>query len=165
MILSMAALARRIRAALLNRSGESSSTPAAGAPSGPIRTLGVKGAAPLTRREVGAVGERLAAELLRGRGYEIIESNHRCRQGEIDLIARHGDCLVFVEVRTRTGTGFGTPEESITAAKKEKLITLAEIYVQSLDRPPPSWRIDVVAVELAGNGGVRRLDHIENAVG
>ena len=120
--------------------------------------------APPTRRETGALGEKLAADLLRGRGYEIVEANFRCRQGEIDLIARQGECLVFVEVRTKRGMSFGSPEESVTKAKRERLIILANTYIQSLDRLPSSWRIDVVAVELAENGGVRRLDHIENAV-
>jgi putative endonuclease len=142
------ALLRRIKRAFLDRGGSAS----------------YSGSAPLTRGEVGALGEKLAADLLRGRGYEIVETNFRCRQGEIDLIARQGECLVFVEVRTKRGRSFGSPEESVTPAKKEKLIALAETYVQSLDRTPPSWRIDVVAVELAENGRVRRLDHIENAV-
>jgi len=118
----------------------------------------------LTRRQVGALGERLAAELLRGRGYEIIESNFRCRQGEIDLVARHGESLVFVEVRTKRGREFGSPEESVSLTKKERLIALAETYVQSMERMPSSWRIDVVAVELGEDGRVNRLDHIENAV-
>jgi len=142
------ALLGRIKKALLTRGGSAS----------------YPNAAPLSRGQVGALGERLAADLLRGRGYEIVEANFRCRQGEIDLIARDGECLVFVEVRTKRGRGFGSPEESITPAKRERLIALAETYVQSMDSTPSSWRIDVVAVELGENGGVRRLDHIENAV-
>jgi Holliday junction resolvase-like predicted endonuclease len=59
---------------------------------------------------------------------------------------------------------FGTPEESITFFKKEKLISLANAYLQSLDKTPLSWRIDVVAVELGTNNRVSRLEHIENAV-
>lgn len=148
LVLAGEALLRRIKRAFLNRGGSAS----------------YPGPAPLSRGEVGAMGEKLAADLLRGRGFEIVETNFRCRQGEIDLIARHGECLVFVEVRTKRGRSFGSPEESVTPAKQEKLIALAETYVQSLNRTPSSWRIDVVAVELTENGGVRRLDHIENAV-
>ena len=124
----------------------------------------VREAVPLTRGEVGARGEKLALDYLNGLGYKTVQTNFRCRQGEIDIIARHGECLVFVEVRTKRSGGFGTPEESITPSKKDKLISLAHIYLQTLANPPPSWRIDVVAVELTPDGSVSRLEHIENAV-
>jgi len=117
-----------------------------------------------TRREVGAAGEKLAVDFLKGLGYEILQTNFRCRQGEIDVIARQGECIVFVEVRTKKSRDFGTPEESVTSSKRERLILLANIYLQSLEGPPPSWRIDVVAVELTPHGGISRLDHIENAI-
>ena len=117
-----------------------------------------------TRREVGVTGERLAVDYLSGLGYEILQRNFRCRQGEIDIIARQAECLVFVEVRTKRGREFGAPEESVTSSKKEKLIALAAAYLQTLASPPLSWRIDVVAVELAPDGGILRLEHIENAV-
>ena len=109
---------------------------------------------PLTRREVGARGEKLAVDFLKGLGYKIVQVSFRCRQGEI----------VFVEVRTKKSCEFGTPEESITFSKREKLIALANIYLQTLDNPPPSWRIDVVAVELTPDDRISRLEHIENAI-
>jgi len=118
----------------------------------------------LTRREVGARGEDLAVDFLKGLGYRILRRNFRCRQGEIDIIAQHGDYLVFVEVRTKRSSDFGTPEESVTFAKREKLVSLAKIYLQTLDVKPKAWRIDVVAVELTPGGEVSRLEHIENAV-
>lgn len=118
----------------------------------------------LTRRDVGARGERLAADYLESRGYKILERNFRCREGEIDIVARQGECLVFVEVRTRKSRDFGTPEESVTFSKREKLVSLADAYIQTCDDPPPSWRIDVVAVELTSGNRVLRLRHIENAV-
>jgi putative endonuclease len=117
------------------------------------------------RKEVGAIGEKLAVDFLRKRGYKILCRNFRCREGEIDIIAQQGDCLVFVEVRTKTGSSFGTPEESVTLSKREKLISLANAYLQACDNPPKWWRIDVVAVELAPDNKVSRLEHIENAVG
>jgi len=94
-------------------------------------------AVPPSRKQLGALGERLALKHLRKRGYHIRETNFRCRQGEIDIIAQQKDCLVFVEVRTRTGSDFGTPEESVTAAKKEKLISLALSYLQTHRNLPP----------------------------
>ena len=118
----------------------------------------------LTRREVGARGERLAADFLEGQGYKILERNFRCREGEIDIVAQHGECLVFVEVRAKKSPDFGAPEESISVFKREKLVSLADAYLQKCDDLPPSWRIDVVAIELAPNNEVLRLGHIENAI-
>jgi putative endonuclease len=116
------------------------------------------------RKEVGAIGEKLAADFLKKRGYKIIQRNFRCREGEIDIIAQKDECLVFVEVRTKKNTAFGTPEESVTLSKREKLISLANAYIQAYNKPPQSWRIDVVAVELTPDNRVSRLEHIENAV-
>ena len=116
------------------------------------------------RQDVGARGEKLAADLLKKRGYKIVQKNFRCREGEIDIIAQKGECLVFVEVRTKKNTAFGTPEESVTLSKREKLISLANAYIQAYDKPPQSRRIDVVAVELTRDNRVSRLEHIENAV-
>jgi len=116
------------------------------------------------RKDVGALGEKLAADYLKKHGYKIIQKNFRCREGEIDIITQKGECLVFVEVRTKRNAAFGTPEESVTLSKREKLISLADIYLQAYDKPPASWRIDVVAVELGPNNRVSRLEHIENAV-
>ncbi len=116
------------------------------------------------RKEVGAIGEKLAADFLKKHGYKIIQRNFRCREGEIDIIAQKDECLVFVEVRTKKNTAFGTPEESVTLSKREKLISLADSYLQTLRNQPPFWRIDVVAVELGPNNKVSRLEHIENAV-
>ena len=117
-----------------------------------------------TRKETGAMGEKLAVDLLEGRGYEIVQTNFRCRHGEIDIIARQGECLVFVEVRTKKGVVFGTPEESVTAYKQERLVSLADYYLQTIEVQPLSWRIDVVAVELAPDGKVVRIEHIKNAI-
>jgi putative endonuclease len=119
---------------------------------------------PPSRKELGALGEKLALEHLRKRGYKIRETNFRCRQGEIDIIAQQKDCLVFIEVRTRTGSDFGTPEESVTAAKKEKLVSLALAYLQTHRNLPSSWRFDVVAVELDRAGQVSRIELIQDAI-
>lgn len=119
---------------------------------------------PLTRKEVGARGEKLALDFLRGLGYKILRTNFRCRGGEIDIVAQQSDCLVFVEVRTKKSPDFGTPEESVTFSKREKLISVANAYLQTCDNAPPSWRIDVVAVELTPDDKISRLEHIENAI-
>jgi putative endonuclease len=117
------------------------------------------------RKETGILGEKLAGDFLRKRGYHIREANYRCPEGEIDLIAQHKDYLVFVEVRTKRSLKFGSPEESITAAKKEKLRTVAAHYQQTHSNLPQLWRIDVVAIELDQRGKPSRIELIENAVG
>ncbi|MEA3459369.1 MAG: YraN family protein [Chloroflexota bacterium] len=116
-----------------------------------------------TRRELGQLGEELAARYLRGQGYLIREQNWRCPLGEMDIVAEDGDCLAFVEVRTRRGRELGTPEESITQAKQTRLIELAQTYLQEHDWPG-DWRIDVLAVEMSPQGGLRRVNLIKNAV-
>lgn len=124
-----------------------------------------------TRQQLGRFGEEVAAGYLARRGHVIVARNWRCQTGEIDLVAREGTQWVFVEVRTRrAGSTTGpTPEESITPAKREQLIVLANTYLQQLAQPGElgtwvSWRIDVVAIEVGKNGGVVRLEHITNAI-
>jgi putative endonuclease len=119
----------------------------------------------MKRRDTGILGEKLAKDFLKKRGYRIWEANYRCPEGEVDLIAKHKDYLVFIEVRTKKSTDFGTPEESITSAKKERLRAIASHYQQTHDNLPPLWRIDVVAVELDRRGKPSRIELIENAVG
>ena len=119
----------------------------------------------MKRRDTGILGEKLAKDFLKKRGYRIIETNYRCPEGEIDIVARHKDCLAFIEVRTKTSQEFGSPEESITPVKRERMRATASHYRQSHDNLPLSWRIDVVAVELDQKGKLSRMELIENAVG
>jgi putative endonuclease len=118
----------------------------------------------MKRRDTGRLGEKIARDFLKGRGYHILETNYRCPYGEIDIIARCQDYLVFIEVRTKRSLRFGRPEESITPAKKERLIAIAWHYQQSLDTPVPLWRIDTVAIELDQKGEPSRIELIENAI-
>jgi len=118
----------------------------------------------MDRQEVGKLGEEAARKFLKKQGYRIRETGFRCPRGEIDIIAQKKDCLVFVEVRTKISLDFGTPEESITAAKKERLIASALTYTNTHQNIPSLWRIDVVAIELDEKGKIRRIEHIENAI-
>jgi len=118
----------------------------------------------LNRQETGKLGEKLARKLLQKKGYHILETNFRCRAGEIDIVAQKEDCLVFVEVRTKSSRDFCTPEESITESKKERLITSALHYIDSHHDLPSSWRIDVVAIEVDDKGKSKRTELIENAI-
>jgi len=118
----------------------------------------------MDRQEVGKLGEKAARKFLKKRGYRIRETGFRCPHGEIDIVARQKDCLVFVEVRTKSSLGFGSPEESITQAKKKKLIASALTYTSTHQKLPSLWRIDVVAIELDDRGKTRRIELIENAI-
>ncbi len=118
-----------------------------------------------TRQNTGDLGEKLARDFLKKKGYRIIETNFRCRRGEIDIIARHKDFLVFVEVRSKRNLEWGTPEESITAGKKRRVKTAAFQYLRELEKQPKQWRIDVVVLEIDEAGKAKRIEHIESAIG
>lgn len=118
------------------------------------------------KRGLGATGERLALSHLRALGYELVEANWRCRQGELDLVLRREGVLVFVEVKTRRGDALGTPEESVTRRKQGRLASLALSWLA--DHPEagedPEWRIDVVGVHLSPSGQLLGINHVEDAV-
>ncbi|MFL0578485.1 YraN family protein [Dietzia sp. 179-F 9C3 NHS] len=101
------------------------------------------------RRETGRLGEAYAAELLGARGCEVLDRNWHCPRGELDLVVRDGEGRTrFVEVRTRTGSGFGTPAESVTTEKLRRVRMLAREWLAA---HPGGWRqvcFDVVSVDL-----------------
>jgi putative endonuclease len=104
------------------------------------------------RRRLGEAGEDLAAATLKKNGYKILARNYLTPLGEIDLIARQGKTLVFVEVKTRESMRFGSPQEAVSAAKQAKLRRLAEYYLKDKRLPEIPVRFDVVAVILAEDG-------------
>ena len=116
------------------------------------------------RQRTGELGEEIAAQRLREAGYRIVERKHRTPHGEIDLVCEHNGTVVFVEVRTRRPSGFGSPEESITPEKAAHMTDSAQHYIQSADVEYHDWRIDLVAIELGHNGRLLRFNVIENAV-
>jgi putative endonuclease len=107
----------------------------------------------------GARAEDLCARLLQGAGLRVLARNWRCRHGEIDLIAEDGGTLVFAEVRMRSSAGFGGAAESITAAKRSRLLAAARLYL-SLRREAPA-RFDVFLVD----GATARVQWIRDAFG
>jgi putative endonuclease len=114
------------------------------------------------RRQLGDWGERVAALHLEGQGYTIVDRNWRCRQGELDLVARSGDLWLFVEVRTRRGRAMGTPEESLKRGKAEQVLLMAQHYLYEHGLEDVEWRADLIAVELDENGALLRVEQIEN---
>jgi putative endonuclease len=115
------------------------------------------------RKQLGGWGETVAAHHLEAIGYEILARNWRTTHGEIDLVAKAGQELVFVEVKTRRGRRLGMPEEGLTRRKADKLMLLARQYLSQHDLDV-DWRIDLVAVELDRSGKLLRCEHIQNAV-
>ena len=113
--------------------------------------------------EVGKIGEDLARRFLEKQGYKIIEQNYRTRYAEIDLVARKGKDLVFVEVRTKIGENFGTPEETINKKKMRKLLGNAIAYSAYKKWDGPS-RIDAICIVLKADYSVERLSHYESIV-
>jgi putative endonuclease len=117
------------------------------------------------RKPLGNFGERVAAAHLEAKGYAILDRNFRVPEAELDLVARDGDTIVFVEVRTRRGGDAGMAALSVNARKAQQLHHAAAWYVeqhpQLADEP---MRIDVVTVELRRDGTLEKVTHIENAV-
>jgi putative endonuclease len=116
------------------------------------------------RQTLGQRGEHYAAQYLVDQQYAIRVRNWRCRFGEIDLVAEKDGVLIFVEVRARRGDRLGTPEESITPAKRARLIAAAQTYLDEHNQIDRDWRIDVVAIDIGPRGEVQRCTLIENAI-
>lgn len=114
------------------------------------------------RQALGAYGEKVAAEHLQDQGLVVLDRNWRCPDGEIDLVLRDGDTVVFCEVKTRSGDRFGAPAESITARKVRKLRHLAARWLDETGVHPPTLRFDVVEV-LPQRRGAPKVAHTRAA--
>ena len=98
------------------------------------------------RQEFGLRGEDLACEELAKRGYVVVERRYRTRAGELDVVARHGDWLVFIEVKARHDRSFGDPEEAVTLEKQRKMVLMATDYLTRHGLHDVPCRFDVVAI-------------------
>ena len=112
---------------------------------------------------VGEYGERVAVRHLEAAGMVVLDRNWRCRDGELDVIARDGETLVFCEVKTRRGTGYGTPAEAVGTAKGERLRLLALRWLTESGLQPRALRFDVVAV-LARRRGAADVEHLRGVL-
>jgi len=108
--------------------------------------------------EQGAHGEEIAAKFLRRQGYKVLLRNFRSRKAEVDIVARHKDWLVFVEVKTRKSEEFGLPSEAVDAEKQRNLTKAALDYLRLLGNPPIHFRFDIVEVVIAE--GANRPDDV-----
>ena len=117
-------------------------------------------------KELGNAGEEFAASYLQSKNYEILARNFRFgRTAEVDIIAKVNDIIVFVEVKTRNNKKYGTPAESVTLKKQQKIITAAIKFLQDNDLFDKACRFDVIEVFANGNQNTNywQCNHIENA--
>lgn len=116
-------------------------------------------------QKIGILGEREAEKYLKKNGFKIICRNWRTRYGEIDIIAKHGEVLIFVEVKTaRVGRGV-RPEENITYFKSKNLLRSAKSYMLiNKIKPNVAWQIDVIAIDINEEGMILNLRHIKNVI-
>jgi putative endonuclease len=112
-------------------------------------------------KTTGATGAALAVQLLREKDYEILDRNYRWARGEIDIVAKQDDTLVFVEVKTARGGNFGSPETWVDERKQQQLGMVAAHYLQEKEIEDTDCRFDVIAIRAQGNDW--RIRHIENA--
>lgn len=114
----------------------------------------------MRNQEVGRIGELEALIWLKGSGYEILETNWRAGKSEVDVVAKQGDCIVFIEVKTRTNTAYEFPEVAVNGAKQKALIRAANQWV--MDNPThTSLRFDIIAIEILHH--VKKITHFKDA--
>lgn len=112
-------------------------------------------------KTTGKIGEDFAAKLLTEKGFTIVKRNFSTRFGEIDLVCQDGDTIVFVEVKTKKGLAFGSPEEMFGAGKARRVKHMGLVY---LNGKAASCRIDMVAVVLNADDSLSRITHYPNVV-
>jgi len=117
---------------------------------------------PDSRQSLGKKGETLASNFLKENGYTILTRNYRRRSGEIDIIAMEGDYLVFIEVKTRTGTSHGHPLEAITLRKQRQISKVAQCYLAEKNLFDTAARFDVVSIVMSRNNQAQ-VEIITNA--
>lgn len=114
-----------------------------------------------TKQLLGKEGERIAEAYLRKQGYKLVERNYRCALGELDLVVLDRRVVVFVEVKTRTGHGFGTPFEAVESRKQQKMIHAAQYFLTQKGLHQRDARFDVVGISWPGRDPI--VEHIKNA--
>ena len=116
-----------------------------------------------SRSEVAKIGEAFAAVHLKNNGYHILVQNYRAFRGEIDLVVKDGDSIVFVEVKTRRSLKFGLPQEAVTPRKQQQISKIALAYLQERNLLETPCRFDVIAIRLSYHLKLLHLEHIKNA--
>ena len=115
----------------------------------------------MQKNTYGKVGEAIATDFLKQKGYKIIANNYKNKIGEIDIIAKDGDCLVFVEVKARMSRAFGDPAEAVNYYKQQKIRNVATLYLKQHHMLETNCRFDVLSI--LGQQTDAEIRHIENA--
>ncbi|MDD5415847.1 MAG: YraN family protein [Candidatus Daviesbacteria bacterium] len=118
----------------------------------------------MSNTDIGNKGEELACKYLKKLGYRILERNFRIRGGEIDIVAKDRDTLVFAEVKTRYSHEFGLPCESMTPWKIRSLLKTARFYIQKISWGNREYRLDFVGVDFAESGDNPKIELIKNII-
>lgn len=116
----------------------------------------------MSNQNIGNQGEEIASEYLKKLGFRILERNYRIRGGEIDIVGRDGETLVFIEVKTRWSHDYGPPVESMTPWKIKALLKTARFYVQKIGWGDREYRLDFVGVDFAENPENPKIELIKN---
>lgn len=116
----------------------------------------------MTTVSVGNAGEKWACDFLKKNGYKILERNYRIRGGEIDIVAKDKDTLVFIEVKTRYSHEYGLPVESMTPWKIKFLLKTARFYLQKIGWGDREYRLDFVSVDFANSKDDPKIDLMKN---
>jgi putative endonuclease len=117
------------------------------------------------QRRLGDRGETLAIQHLKRNGYSIEATNWHCAQGEIDIVARQDETLVFIEVKTRRAYNTESAFAGITARKQEKLIAAVHHYLSDHNQDSTLWRVDAIAIALPPDNQAPVIEHVEDALG
>ncbi len=115
------------------------------------------------RINIGKHGEALAQNYLQEQHYTIVQKNFRCKFGEIDIIAKEGHVVVFVEVRTKTSTAYGPAYNSVTYSKQKQIKRVALYYISKHNLVKTQFRFDVIGIFLDPHTDCSHIDHIQNA--
>lgn len=116
----------------------------------------------MNKRRFGIIGEKIAQGFLLNKGYDILETNFHTKRGEIDIIAKKDECIIFVEVKTRTNLKFGTPAMAVNFTKKKHIKSAAKTFLYLNRMYGDEVRFDVVEIFI--NNGKCEIEHIEGAM-
>lgn len=116
----------------------------------------------MSNTDIGNKGEEIACQYLKKQGYKIIERNYRIRGGEIDIIARDGETLVFIEVKTRWSHEYGPPVESMTFWKIKALLKTAKFYILKINWCDKEYRLDFIGIDFANSEDNPKIELIKN---
>ena len=116
-----------------------------------------------SRQDLGRWGEKIAADYLNQQRYTILDRNVRTPHGEIDLVVQREEVTIFIEVKTRTSTAYGLPEDAVTLKKQAHLLDSAQAYLQLYPELDGDWRVDVIAIRRFYGDQSPEIIHFENA--